>query len=181
MQSPGSSSFPTTSTLLDDDLPNDPPVLGVGRGVAVGLADRCVLQLLLLLSHGHELLLRRRQLRSLALLADTDAEAAGVGVGQATDVAEGWVICLPGRLAAGPWRLLHVLHAAHVLVRVGVVRVVLAPAEQAGVRSGLCLLLHGQRVVGHIAVVVVMLMVEAVLLLLLLHDVRGDVGVLDVP
>ena len=45
MQSPGSSSFPTTSTLLDDDLSDDPPVLGVGRGVAVGLADRCVLQL----------------------------------------------------------------------------------------------------------------------------------------
>ena len=45
MQSPGSSSFLTTSTLLDDDLSDDPPVLGVGRGVAVGLADRRVLQL----------------------------------------------------------------------------------------------------------------------------------------
>ena len=39
------SPFPTSSTLLDDDLSDDPPVLGVGRGVAVGLADRCVLQL----------------------------------------------------------------------------------------------------------------------------------------
>ena len=49
-------------------------------------------------------------------------------------------ICLPlRRLAAGPLRLLlQVLHAAHVLVRVGVVRVVLAPGEEAaGVRSGL--------------------------------------------
>ena len=46
MQSPAGSSFPTTSTLLDDDLSDDPPVLGVGRGVPVGLAaDRCVLQL----------------------------------------------------------------------------------------------------------------------------------------
>ena len=45
-------------------------------------------------------------------------------------------ICLPRRLAAGP-RLLQVLHAAHVLVRVGVVRVVLAAGEEAGVRSGL--------------------------------------------
>ena len=47
MQSPGSLlSPPLNATLLDDDLSDDPPVLGVGRGVPVRLAaDRCVLQL----------------------------------------------------------------------------------------------------------------------------------------